>query len=686
MRQILRVQLTAGTALLLGLLLAPAAEPIPPPLVDREIFFGNPEIANAVLSPDGRFLAFLRPWHDTRNIWVKRVDEPFSAARRLTAETKRPVPSFFWTYDSRYLLYVKDHDGDENYNLYAVDPAAAPTAGADIPASRDLTGLKGVRVNVYSLPKHEPDIVYLGLNDRDKAWHDLYRLRLSTGERTLLRQNTEQIASWVFDLSGRLRLATRTAPNGDTQILRVEPDKFTEIYSCSVLETCSPVRFAKGDQRVYLMTNHGADTDLISLFLLDPETGKTELVESDPERRVDFGFAVFSEATEELEATFYQDEKWRWYARDAGYGADLKWLEVQLPGQQLSTAGTLDDRTWLVTAASDVEPGETYLFDRRARQLTLQYRIRENLPRAALSSMVPVRYPSADGLTIPAYVVLPKGYPPRNLPAVILPHGGPWGRDGWYYSGLVQFLANRGYAVLTPNFRGSTGYGKKFLDAGNHEWGRAMQADLTAGVKYLVDAGIADPKRVAIMGGSYGGYATLAGVAFTPGIYAAGVDIVGPSNLITLLEAIPPYWESLRRFLYARMGDPGTPEGRALLQACSPLTAVNDIRTPLLVAQGANDPRVNRREAEQIVCALRDKGFPVEYLLAPDEGHGFARPVNNMALFMAAEKFLARQIGGRFQAGGTPEVEKRLAEITVDPNTVVVTAPAGPANPPSAKP
>jgi dienelactone hydrolase len=286
--------------------------------------------------------------------------------------------------------------------------------------------------------------------------------------------------------------------------------------------------------------------------------------------------------------------------------------------------------------------------------------------------MKSVTYKSSDGLEIPAYLTLPKGVEAKNLPTLIIPHGGPWGRDNWGYHPLAQFFANRGYAVLQPNFRGSTGYGRKFLDAGNLEWGRKMQDDVTWGVKYLVAEGIADPKRVGILGGSYGGYATLAGVAFTPDLYAAAVDIVGPSNLITLMESIPPYWEAARKTFAVRMGDVSTAEGKALLAERSPLHSADKIKTPLLVAQGANDPRVNRREAEQIVIALRDRGFPVEYLLAPDEGHGFARPVNNLALYMESEKFLAQYLGGRFQEGGSAESVARLKEITVDPKTVVL--------------
>jgi dienelactone hydrolase len=286
--------------------------------------------------------------------------------------------------------------------------------------------------------------------------------------------------------------------------------------------------------------------------------------------------------------------------------------------------------------------------------------------------MTPVRYKSSDGMEIPAYLTIPKGTTGKNLPAIIVPHGGPWGRDSWGYNGLAQFLANRGYAVLQPNFRASTGFGKKFLDAGNNQWGEKMQDDITWGVKYLVDQGIADPKRVGIMGGSYGGYATLAGVTFTPDLYAAAVAIVAPSNLNTLLKAIPPYWESIRTLFSKRMGDPNTPEGRAQLDRQSPLNSADKIKTPLMVVQGANDPRVNKREADQIVIALRDRGYPVQYLLADDEGHGFQRPVNNMAMFAASEKFLAKYLGGRYQETMTPEVQKRLGEITVDPKNVVL--------------
>jgi len=388
---------------------------------------------------------------------------------------------------------------------------------------------------------------------------------------------------------------------------------------------------------------------------------------------VDFGGAVFSEVTDELAETVYVDARPRQYFEDKGFATDYKWLQGRLPGKELDlTSRTLDERVWLVNADSDTEPGETYLFDRRTHTLAFQYKVQEKLPREALAEMKSVVYKSSDGLEIPAYLILPKGLAAKGLPTLVLPHGGPWGRDVWRFNGIAEFFANRGYAIFMPNFRGSAGYGKKFLDAGNGEWGRKMQDDLTWGVKYLVAEGIADPKRVGILGISYGGYATLAGVTFTPDLYAAAVDIAGPSDLPSLLESIPPYWEAGRKTLYSRMADPSTSEGRNLLKAESPSRYVDKIKTPLMVVQGANDPRVNNNQAEEIVIAMRDHGYPVEFLMAPDEGHGYQRPVNNMACFMAAESFLAKYLGGRYQEGGTQEVVQRLKEITVDPKTVVL--------------
>jgi len=666
--------LALGTAALAG-----AAEG-PAPLLDRELFFGNPEIAAAQLSPDGQFVAFLKPWKDTRNIYVKKAGEAFDKARLVTTETKRPIPGFFFSRDSKLILYVKDKDGDENYNVWAVDPKAPNAAGSEAPPSRNLTDAKGARAFIYAVPKATPDTIYVGLNDRDAAWHDVYKVTISTAERELVRKNTERIAGWDFDLEGRLRLATRVADNGDTEILKVEPEGFKKVYSCTVFESCGTDRFHKDGRRVYMQTNKG-DVDLTRLVLFDPETGKEELVESDPMNRVDFGNAIFADATDELVGTAYEDERVRLYFRDKAWEADYKLLQGKFPGKDLTLdSSTADDRIVLITAKSDADPGERYIFDRNTKTLSLQYKVRERIPREHMASVKAVRYPSSDGLEIPAFLTLPKGVPAKNLPAIVLPHGGPWARDSWGFSNLAQFMANRGYAVLQPNFRGSTGYGKKFLNAGNKQWGDKMQDDVTWGVKYLVAQGIADPRRTGIMGGSYGGYATLAGVAFTPDLYGAAVAIVAPSNLITLLDSIPPYWEAGRIIFHERMGNPKTADGKAQLVRQSPLNSAEKIKTPLLVVQGANDPRVKKAESEQIVIALRDRGFPVEYILAPDEGHGFQRPVNNMALWAASEKFFAKHLGGRFQEEMTPEVGKRLSELVVDPKTVVLTKPVATAS------
>ncbi len=641
-----------------------------PPIIDRALFFGEIQIAGAQISPDGQYLSFLKPYKGTRNIWVKKASEPFSAARPMSKETTRPVRQYFWSRDSKYILYAQDAGGDENFNVYAIDPSQPADASTGTPPTRALTNYKGVRTLIYATPKAKPDTLYIGLNDRDPKWHDLYELSISTGEKKLLRKNTEQISGWDFDHDGNLKLAERTNQAGDTEILRVDADGFKQIYSCSVLESCGVADFDATNKQVYLITNKG-DVDLTEIEMLDPSTGSTKKYESDPENRVDVEGLQLSDVDYHVYFTRYEDDRSRLYFKDKEFEKEYHWLESKLPGKEINFgARSKDENVWIVIAGSDVEPGETYLWNRKANTLDLQFRIREELPRTSLSDRKPYKFKSSDGLEIRAYLTLPKGLPGKNLPLVVFPHGGPWARDYWGYDTFAQFLSNRGYAVLQPNFRGSTGYGKKFLNAGNGQWGRKMQDDLTWGVKALIADGTVDPKRVGIFGGSYGGYATLAGVAFTPDVYAAAVAYVAPSNLITLLDAIPPYWEAARKQMYARMADPTTPDGKALLIAESPLTKAKDIVTPLMVVQGKNDPRVNIRESNQIVAAVRDNGKPVEYLVAPDEGHGFARPINNLAMVTAMEEFLPKYLGGRDQKDVPPDVEAKLKEITVDPKTV----------------
>ena len=650
-----------------------------PPLIDREIFFGNPEIAGAQLSPDGEYMSFMKPYEEVRNLWVKKADEPFDAAKPVTADKERPIPGYFWSRDSKYLLYVQDKGGNENYHVFALDPFAETSEGNEVPEARNLTEGDDVRALIYRVPKSNPDVLYVGLNDRDKAWHDLYEIKISTGERKLLRENHDRITNWIFDTKDQLKMASRTAEDGSSEMLMIGDDGFQKCYSCTVLETCYIPRIHKDGDKAYLVTNKG-ELDLNQLMLLDPATGETEFVEVDPENQVDFGGAIFSEVTNELMATSYTGDKTRLYFRDKEWEQEYNWLKEQLPGSEVNIgSSTSDERKFLVYANSDVDPGATYLYDRDAKTLDFQYRPRPKLPVDDLAHMKPVNYTSTDGLKIPAYLTLPKGVEPKNLPTILVPHGGPWARDYWGYNSYHQFLANRGYAVLSMNFRSSTGYGKKFLNAGNNEWGQKMQDDITNGVKYLVDQGIADPDKVGIMGGSYGGYATLAGLTFTPDVYAAGVSIVGPSNLITLLESIPPYWEQIRTMFHERMGDPTTEDGKAQLMRQSPLHSADKIKVPLMVVQGANDPRVKKAESDQIVVAMRELGLPVEYICAPDEGHGFSRPENNMAYLAAAEKFLSKHLGGRYQEDMPDHIAKRLDEITVDVSTVTLPEKIDPA-------
>jgi len=646
-----------------------------PPLIDRELFFGDPEISGAQISPDGNYVTFLKPYLNVRNIWVKERSQSFDQALPITADTNRPVIAYFWSRDSRYILYAQDKGGDENYRIYAVDPHAA---AAGVPPARDLTPMTNVRAMIIDVPIGTPEEIVIGLNDRRADLHDVYRLNIVSGQRTLLWKNEQNVAGWITDLKGALRLGVRLTETGGTEILKIDGDQLKAIYSVTPEESCSPYRFTPDGQKFYLVTNKGAKTDKIQLELFDLKSGKSTFVEKDPLNEVDLSNVLFSEVSDKMLATFYVGDKVRVYPKDKEFEASWNQLKKALPDAELGIAGmTADEKVWMVTASSDVDPGSRYLYDVRTGKVELLYRSRPQLNSADLAPMKPVRFASRDGYTIHAYLTTPKGSPEKNLPVVMLIHGGPWARDAWGYDPEAQFLANRGYAVMQPNFRGSAGYGKKFLNAGNKQWGTGgMQNDITDGVKYLIGQGIADPKRVAIYGGSYGGYATLAGLAFTPDLYAAGVSYVGPSNIITLLKSIPPYWAPIKKIFTVRVGDLDNPADMKQLEAQSPLNSAKNMKAPLLVAQGANDPRVKKAESERIVVALRDMGRSVEYLVAPDEGHGFLGKENRLAFYTAMERFLARHIGGRFQETMTPEVQKRLDALTVDVATVKLAAPA----------
>jgi dipeptidyl aminopeptidase/acylaminoacyl peptidase len=642
-----------------------------PPLIERDLFFGDPKIAGAQISQDGKYISFLKPYQGVRNIYVKKRDEPFEKARPITADD-RAVSGYFWTQDSRYILYVQDKEGEENFHIYAVDPSSKPEEDTGVPPAKDLTPIEGVRARIYFVPENTPDTIIVGLNDRDASYHDVHKVSISSGNRKLICKNTQKMAGYTFDQEGNLRLASRETEDGGTEILRYTGEGFERIYKCGFEETSYPIRFDKEGKKVYFVTNKGEDVDLTRLTLMDPKTGKTELVEYDPEKKVDFAGAFFDLKTDELIATFYLGDRVRIYPKTEEFKKDLEYLKKELPDGEISVRSATENmRFFLIGISSDVDPGSVYLYDRKNKKIDFLYKSRPEINSKHLAHMKPLRYKARDGMEIPAYLTLPRGIRRKNLPVVMMVHGGPWGRDIWRYDPYAQFFANRGYAVFQPNFRGSAGYGKKFLNAGNKQWGTGyMQHDVSDGVKYLIEEGYADPAKVAIFGISYGGYATLAGLTFTPELYSAGISYCGPSNLLTLLNSIPPYWEPMKKMLYKRVGDPDIEEEKKQLKAQSPLFSVDNIDDPLLVIQGANDPRVKREEADQIVVASREKGLDVDYLVAPDEGHGFRQLNNRLVVAAAMEKFFAKHLDGRYQKELSDSIQKRWDELKVNIDSV----------------
>lgn len=639
-------------------------------IIDREIFFGNPEIAYGQLSPDGKWLTFLKEYEGILNIWIKGINEPFENARPLT-NSKRPMYNYFWSHDSKNILYVKDQDGDENMNVFAVNPL--PSSNKGIPESRNLTPLKEVTAQIHVVSKNKPDLMLVSLNDRDKAWHDLYELQISTGKLTKIYENKDRVTGYDFDWDDKLRVLSKTDQKGTTEMFKIEGQQLTSILKFPVTEQAYIAGWSADNKQIYLVTNKG-DLDLSALHSMDLSTLKMTKLESDPNNRVDFGQLIISDLTRKIIATAYTDDKTHYQWKDKSWEGHYNFIKNKFPDREIYfQSSTTDEKLFLVSVTGDRYAAEVYSFNIDTKELSLQYIPRPALKKVEkyLSPMRAISYKSSDGLTIPAYLTLPNGKSEKNLPLVVLVHGGPKGpRDTWGFDSEAQFLANRGYAVLQPNFRASGGYGKKFLNAGDLQWGKLMQDDITWGVQHLIETGIADKSKIAIMGGSYGGYATLAGLAFTPDLYTCGVDIVGPSNIFTLLESVPAYWESGRAFLYGMVGDPTTEKGKALIREASPLFSVDKINKPLLIIQGANDPRVKQAEADQIVVALRDKGKKVSYILADDEGHGFYKPVNSMAMYAEVEKFLAECLGGQYQKDMPAEVATRLKQMTVDVSTV----------------
>jgi dipeptidyl aminopeptidase/acylaminoacyl peptidase len=629
------------------------------PLIPREALFGNPAYAQGRISPDGKWLSWLAPENGVLNIWLAPRDNPDNA-RVITSAEDRPIRQHFWAPDSRSIGYIQDKGGDENFLLYRID--------VETLKETTLTPFENTRVQIIGSSDTIRDKILVGLNNRDPQYHDVHLLDMNTGELKLVYENTSY-AGFMADDTLTLRMAMRQNEAGGTDYFRVNGNVVEEEpFETTAMEdslTTSPAGYTTDGSVLYWLDSRGRNT--AALYAQTTATGERRLIAEDA--KADIGGTLRDPATGEVEAYSVNYLKTQWTATDPEIREALTFLGDQLEGEFGVSSRTDDDRTWIVWNDRVSAPSKTYIFDRDAGALTEFYVSRPELEGAPLMPMHPVEITSRDGLTLPSYLTLPvgsdpdgDGRPDEAVPMILFVHGGPWARDGYGENPVHQMFANRGYAVLSVNFRGSTGFGKDFLNAANKQWGLKMHDDLIDAVDWAVAEGIARADEVAIMGGSYGGYATLAGLTFTPDKFACGVDIVGPSNLETLLETIPPYWAPLVKLFHERMGDPNTAEGRALLRAASPLYKADRITKPLLIGQGANDPRVKQAESDQIVSAMQTAGIPVTYILYPDEGHGFAKPTNNIAFWAIAENFLAECLGGRAQDFGDV-LEPSSAEI-----------------------
>jgi dipeptidyl aminopeptidase/acylaminoacyl peptidase len=625
-----------------------AAQPAPP-LIERAKLFGNPSRAFGRLSPDGKWLAWIAPRDGVLNLWVAPIADP-AHGRPLTDEKVRPIRQYFWAPDSGSLLYINDKGGDENYLLYGVDVRTG--------AQRTLTPFPKTRVEIVEVSNHVRDRILIGLNNRDPKWHDIYSLDLATGALTPVLMNTGGFGGFTADETLTVRLADRPRADGGDELFRVVDGKvetrpLAEIGPDDARST-GPAGFTADGKTLYWLDGRGRDT--AALIAQDVATGSTKVVAADA--KADIGAVLADPQTGRVQGYAVEYLKTEWKPLEPAIGTDLDFLRSRLKGEFTVTSRTFADDLWTVSDDPVTEPPATWLYDRKARTLTKLFVSRPELDGAPLASMQPVEIKTRDGLTEVGYLTLPvgsagpNGQPRALLPMVLFVHGGPWGRDSYGYNGYHQWLANRGYAVLSVNYRGSTGFGKAYITAGDHEWGAKMHDDLIDAVDWAIAKGVTSRDEVAIMGGSYGGYATLVGMTFTPDEFACGVDIVGPSNLATLLASIPAYWEAGRAQMYRAMGDPATDAGKALLHDRSPLFKADAIKRPLLIGQGANDPRVNHAESDQIVAAMAARSIPVTYVVFPDEGHGFARPENSIAFNAIAEQFLAACLGGRSEPIG----------------------------------
>ncbi|MEP0858987.1 S9 family peptidase [Trichocoleus sp. DQ-U1] len=610
-----------------------------PPLIPREVLFGNPERTSPRLSPDGKYLAYIAP--DEKNVlqvWLRTVGQEDD--RQLTADKKRGIRIFFWTYNADQLMYMQDSDGDENFHLYSVNIHSNIV--------RDLTPFQGVKAQPVDLDPKFPDQVLVGMNLKDLQKFDVYRINLANGAVDLYAENPGNVVSWTVDAQFQVRAATAATPDGGSDLLFRETTQgdWETLRHWGPDDEGGAVSFSEDGKTLYISGSHDANASRLIAF--DVTTREETVIAEDPQ--YDLGGIVIHPITRVIQAVSFYKEKQEWQVLDQSIAADFEAIAQIRPGEFGISSRDLADKNWLVAFLTDDGPVYYYAYNRDSKTSTLLFSNKPVLEGLSLASMQPISYQAQDGLTIHGYLTTPVGITAQNLPTVLLVHGGPWARDTWGYDPQAQWLANRGYAVLQVNFRGSTGYGKAFVNAGNREWAAKMHDDLIDAVNWLVQQGISDPQKIAIMGGSYGGYATLVGLTFTPDVFACGVDIVGPSNLITLMQSIPPYWEPLKANFYYRVGNLETEE--EFLKSRSPLFFVDRITKPLLIAQGANDPRVKQAESEQIVEAMQKANKPVEYALYTDEGHGFARPENRLHFYAIAEEFLSKYLGGRCEPLG----------------------------------
>jgi dipeptidyl aminopeptidase/acylaminoacyl peptidase len=621
--------------------------PTVPSLIPRSVLFGNPERTAPRLSPDGLRLSYLAPDEGVLNIWVKTIGQDDD--RAVTKDRATGIHTYFWADDNETILYLQDTDGDENWHVFAVNPETLET--------RDLTPFEGARVGDLITDRNHPDEILVGLNKRDPQVFDLHRIRLSSGEATLEAENAGIYVGWLTDNDFRVRGAMAANAEGgfDLLVAKTPGAAFEPFLSWSSEDNGGPHGFAPDGKSLYIEDSLANDTT--ELYQIDLDTRKKTTLANNSQ--VDVGPVLVHPEKHHVQAVGFALHKLEWTIFDDAIRSDFAALEAIEEGELSIVSRDQADNTWLVAFASDTQPARYYAWDRNSRKVEFLFSARPELEQYELAPMKPVTIPSRDGLELVSYLTAPANAR-SPLPLVLNVHGGPWARDEWGYDPEAQWFASRGYAVLQVNFRGSTGFGKKFLNAGNREWGAKMHDDLLDALEWAVKEGIADRQKIAIYGGSYGGYAALVGAAFTPGVFCCAVDIVGPSNICTLIESIPAYWAPLMNQFRVKVGDIDTE--RDFLESRSPLFKAGEIRIPMLIAQGANDPRVKQAEAEQIVEALRSKGKEVDYLLFEDEGHGFSRPENRMAFYAEAEQFLQRHLGGNAEPP-TPDEASRLATL-----------------------